>query len=126
MSIITPDDFVSMETRDDGPTSPTETPTPPAPTPSPPPATEEVPERPEARPRRLTGTLSIDSTPWSRVHLGRRSLGTTPILDRVVPAGTHTITLENPERGLRRTVRVRVEAGAHVRRRVTLASTPEG
>jgi serine/threonine-protein kinase len=43
--------------------------------------------------RVASGTLFINTTPWSTVRLGGRSLGQTPIVGAKVPAGTHRITL---------------------------------
>ncbi|MDW8361904.1 MAG: protein kinase, partial [Myxococcales bacterium] len=48
-----------------------------------------------------TGFLRLDTVPWSHVTLEGRRLGTTPLLRVELPAGTHTLVLENPELGLR-------------------------
>ena len=45
------------------------------------------------------GYLSIDTTPWTQVFLGKRSLGTTPRFKIELPAGKHTLTLVNEEDG---------------------------
>ncbi|MEM7605700.1 MAG: serine/threonine-protein kinase [Myxococcota bacterium] len=85
----------------------------PAPEPSPAPAMEEAPQE-------AFGFLVLDTVPWSNVSLGGESLGTTPILRYRLPAGVHTLTLVNPERGLREQYRVRIRSGETTRRRVGL------
>lgn len=67
-----------------------------------------------------TGLLSLDTVPWSRVSLGGRSLGTTPLLRVSVPAGTHILTLHNPEAGITTTYRVTIRAGETTARRLGL------
>ncbi len=73
-----------------------------------------------ATPATEYGFLTLDSVPWSQVSLGAERLGTTPILRHRLPAGTHTLTLVNPERGLRQRYRVIVRPGETTRRRVGL------
>jgi len=69
-----------------------------------PPPEEETP----SRRRRATGTLAIATTPWSEVYLGDRLLGTTPLTNVRLPAGTHTLTLRARGRiPHRRTVQIR-------------------
>jgi hypothetical protein len=65
---------------------------PPAPKPVPPP-------RPEPPPQpRGTGTLLINSNPWTRITIDGRDTGlTTPQRSIPLPAGRHTITLRNPK-----------------------------
>ena len=55
-----------------------------------------------ARPSGTTGFLSVDTMPWSKVYLGGRYLGQTPIGERRVPVGRHVLRLVNPDRGERR------------------------
>jgi serine/threonine-protein kinase len=64
------------------------------PTPPDPPSTNNGtgnPDRPVVR-ERGSGLLSIDTNPWSRVFVGGRSLGETPVLTTRLPAGRHTLT----------------------------------
>jgi len=66
-----------------------------------------------------TGTLTINTTPWSEVYLGSRRLGTTPLANVRLPAGTHTLTLRAANRPpVRHTVTI--EADQEARVRVTL------
>ncbi len=67
-----------------------------------------------------SGTLNLDTTPWSTVSLNGRNLGTTPLVRVSLPAGTHVLTLTNPERGLRTTYRVRIRPGETTSRRIGL------
>ncbi len=64
------------------------------------------------------GTLTFDTRPWSRVSLRGRSLGTTPLINERLPAGRHTLTLTNPERGIRTTSTVTIRAGERTTRRI--------
>jgi serine/threonine-protein kinase len=55
-----------------------------------------------------TGSLSVNTRPWSRVFVGGRSLGTTPIGGATVPAGTVRLRLVDRDGTTHeRTVRVR-------------------
>jgi serine/threonine protein kinase len=74
----------------------------------------------EVAPAAESGFLTIDTIPWSEVHLGSRTLGTTPLRRIELPAGSHTLVLVNPERGLRQRYRVTIRAGQTVTRRVGL------
>ena len=67
-----------------------------------------------------TGRLSFDTTPWTNVSLGGRSLGQTPLLGIEVPAGTHVLRLSNPELGVSRTYSVTVRPGEATRLRIAL------
>ena len=61
-----------------------------------------------ARPQAEVGYLTVRTNPYSVVTLGSRRLGETPFSAVEIPAGTHTLTFTNPERGTtRRTVLVR-------------------
>jgi serine/threonine-protein kinase len=66
--------------------------------------TEREPERPAAGP---PGRLSLNTQPWSRVYLGGRLLGTTPLGQVSVPSGTQRLRLVDRDGNEhRRTVRV--------------------
>ncbi len=63
---------------------------------------------PHHAPRRSTGWLTVRTIPWSEVYLGSRKLGTTPLADLELPAGTHTLTFKNPQaKTTRRRVTIR-------------------
>ena len=55
----------------------------------------------------VPGRLSINTRPWSKVYVGRRLLGTTPIADARVPSGTVRLRLIDRD-GRRHTKTVRV------------------
>ncbi|HEU4538089.1 MAG TPA: PEGA domain-containing protein, partial [Polyangiaceae bacterium] len=57
------------------------------------------------------GFLTLDTYPWTRVSLNGRVLGTTPLVRVPLPPGAHTLTLENPAEGIRRTTTVTVKSG---------------
>lgn len=63
----------------------------------------------ETAERRRFGKLWLNTTPWSKVRVGGRSLGTTPIVGARVPEGRHTIRLTDAE-GRTHTRRVQIKA----------------
>jgi eukaryotic-like serine/threonine-protein kinase len=68
------------------------------------------------------GELSLDSDPWSYVFIGKRELGVTPLAHIKVPAGKQKVRLENPERGISRTITIEIEANKPQAVRVDLAA----
>ena len=80
--------------------------------------------RPEKRPvtkstgGRSSGYLTVFTVPSSKVYLGGRLLGNSPIAKRQVPAGRHTLKLVSPNGS--KSVSVTVKAGevARVRQRL--------
>jgi len=58
-----------------------------------------------------TARLTINSDPWAEVFLGRRSLGTTPIMSKEVPSGRHVLRLVHAPLGLEKTQVVTLEPG---------------
>ncbi|MBO6933760.1 MAG: serine/threonine protein kinase [Deltaproteobacteria bacterium] len=82
--------------------------------------TEMVEPAMEAAPAEEAGFLTLDTIPWSEVRLGSRNLGTTPLRRIELPPGSHTLTLVNPERGLRTRYQVTIRPGQTVTRRVGL------
>lgn len=58
------------------------------------------------------GYLNLNSIPWSQVTVDGKRLGrTTPVLALKLKPGLHTVQLHNPDKGLRKTVRVRIRPG---------------
>ncbi|MCC6746531.1 MAG: protein kinase [Deltaproteobacteria bacterium] len=80
--------------------------------------------RPPRPPRAASagfGYLSLNSVPWSEVTIdGRKLARPTPVLSLKLAAGTHTVELVNPERSLRRTLRLRIAKGKTLRRVISL------
>jgi serine/threonine-protein kinase len=66
------------------------------------------------------GYLSLDTTPYSVVSEGGRTIGTTPLLRVPLAPGAHTLTLRNPEQGLSTTYQVTIRSGETVSRRLGL------
>jgi serine/threonine protein kinase len=69
------------------------------------------------------GLLSVDTTPPSRVSMGRRVLGQTPLQDVELPAGEHTITMTIAS-GRRFTRVVRIQPARTTRLQIELVPAP--
>jgi hypothetical protein len=61
-------------------------------------------------------TLQIDSQPWARVYVDEVLIGNTPQLAISLQPGTHTVRLQNPERGLRRDISFEAHTGETIHR----------
>ena len=59
----------------------------------------------------VKGLLSLQTSPWSIVHFGKRSLGETPLVGVPFPVGKHRLVLTNDERKLRTTIEVEIKPG---------------
>ncbi len=66
------------------------------------------------------GTLRINSRPWAEVSIDGRSVGNTPLMNLELSAGTHRITLRNPDFSLEKTIRVEITPGETVTKVVRL------
>jgi serine/threonine-protein kinase len=98
-------------------------PTPPPPTferaPPPPPQPEPVKESPpaakaepaKADPAKAKGKLTLNTTPWTRVYLGKTVLGDTPLIDVPVPAGKQVLKLVNDAEGVSSVIEVQIKPG---------------
>jgi serine/threonine protein kinase len=58
-----------------------------------------------------TGTLRINSRPWSQVVIDGRPIGSTPQMNVSLSEGTHKVTLINPEFDIKKTLTVKIKAG---------------
>lgn len=58
-----------------------------------------------------TGTLRINSRPWSQVVIDGRPIGSTPQMNVPLSEGTHKVTLINPEFDIKKTLTVKIKAG---------------
>lgn len=65
-----------------------------------------------------TGYLTLDTYPWTRVSFQGRVLGVTPLVRVELPAGTHSLEVENVEQGIHQTVTVTVPRGDVVSKRM--------
>jgi len=97
---------------------------PPVAEPAPPPAEEEEEDADEpenaprpaspstpARRRVAKGRLTLDTQPWTQVWFRGRSLGDTPLLEKPLPAGKHTLRLVNPDKGVKHAIEVEIQPG---------------
>jgi serine/threonine-protein kinase len=66
------------------------------------------------------GYLTLDTTPWSSVSLGKVSLGQTPLVRVEVPAGRYELALQNEELGIASSVVVDIVSGETTVRRIGL------
>ena len=67
-------------------------------------------------PRATFGLLDVNTVPWSRVSIGRRTLAeSTPAVGLRLPVGTHRIVLTNTRLGLRVERRVVIHPGRRTR-----------
>ncbi len=73
-------------------------------------------EKPDAAPS--FGFLTIDTSPWSMVSVGGKSLGQTPLVSVRLPVGPQVLQLRNPELGLETSFSVSIEAGKTAVRRI--------
>lgn len=65
-----------------------------------------------------SGFVTLDTYPWTRVSVGGKVLGNTPLVKVPLAAGTHTLTLENAEEKLSERVTITVKAGETVSKRL--------
>ena len=61
------------------------------------------------------GYLSVNTNPWTVVHVDGKSVGNTPVVRLRVAAGRHTVLMENRDLGHRRKKTVNVRRDEHVR-----------
>jgi eukaryotic-like serine/threonine-protein kinase len=63
------------------------------------------------------GVLTVDTYPWTKVSIDGRSVGNTPLVGLALPVGVHTITMENAEEKVSKTVQVTIEPNKTTTRR---------
>ncbi len=85
-----------------------------------------IPRRPDAGAAAPRGTaiLRVTAIDWAEVTLDGRSLGQTPIRGVSVPAGNHTLVLDNPALGRRVERRFRAEPGASLAVSANMTTSP--
>ncbi|GAB4196826.1 MAG: hypothetical protein OHK0013_04340 [Sandaracinaceae bacterium] len=66
------------------------------------------------------GAITINATPWCNVSIDGQAIGETPIVNRAIASGRHTITCTNPELGVTRTRTAEVHPGETARVRIDL------
>jgi serine/threonine-protein kinase len=62
----------------------------------------------------------VQTRPWSKVLVDGRLIGTTPLMNVPLSAGRHTLTFVNDDFGIRKTVKVQIEAGQTLTQVLTL------
>lgn len=62
-------------------------------------------------PAKGPGFLTLSTTPWTKVSVGRDVLGSTPLFKVKLPAGEHVLTLVNEGQNLNTTRKVTIRAG---------------
>jgi eukaryotic-like serine/threonine-protein kinase len=67
-----------------------------------------------------TGLLTLDAVPWANVYAGDILLGTTPLVERSLPAGKVTLKLRSPVTGAEREVTLEIPVGGSIRSTVNL------
>jgi serine/threonine-protein kinase len=72
------------------------------------------------RPAAGFGKLSLQAEPWARVFIDGAVVGETPLLGLTLPAGRHSVRLENPVYRLTRTLVVDIEPNGALRKFVDL------
>ncbi|HKU40681.1 MAG TPA: PEGA domain-containing protein [Polyangiales bacterium] len=68
-------------------------------------------EEPAAASGGGTGTLRVNSRPWSQVFVDGKLIGVTPQRSISLPAGTHTLLLVNEEFEIKKSVQVEIKPG---------------
>jgi hypothetical protein len=71
--------------------------------------------------QKATGTLTLDTTPWTNIYLGTKLLGETPLVNYKLPAGVHHLRLVNPNQKIDERVEVTVESGKLTAKRLKLS-----
>ena len=92
------------------------------PTPAPPAGTDK-PRRSKPRPR-ATGSITINSLPWSRVRLDGKAVGDTPVVRLRLTAGKHRLELLSPKGKVRKSLRIEVPVGRNKTYSFDLTKTP--
>jgi hypothetical protein len=68
-----------------------------------------------------SGTLRINSLPWSQVHIDGQLVGHTPQMNLLLPAGKHRVTLVNNEMQLSKSLTVQIKPGNITTHTINLA-----
>jgi serine/threonine-protein kinase len=66
---------------------------------------------PLPRPAEALGKLTLKTTPWTTVCLGKQKLGDTPLIEVPVPSGKRVLRMVNPEKSLESAIEVEIVPG---------------
>jgi hypothetical protein len=58
-----------------------------------------------------TGTLSVQTRPWSKVYVDGKFIKNTPVVNFEIRAGKHTVTVKNPSYNIDKTFKVVIKPG---------------
>ncbi|MCP4606619.1 MAG: protein kinase [Proteobacteria bacterium] len=58
-----------------------------------------------------TGTLSVQTRPWSKVFINGKYIKNTPLVNHPLKAGTYRVTLENPTFKIKKNYQVKIKPG---------------
>lgn len=75
--------------------------------------------KPSPGKRAKPGFLSLQTTPWTLVFLGKKNLGETPLANVSLPAGVHRLKLVNDEKKLSTTIEVEIKSGQTTTKRLS-------
>ena len=75
-----------------------------------PPAPKNPPRKVRAPPVEPPGKLSLKTTPWTMVYLGKKKLGDTPLVNVSLPAGKHLLRLVSPETNAENSIEVEIKS----------------
>jgi len=67
-----------------------------------------------------TGTLRVNTRPWSQVFVNQKFVGNTPQMNLQLPAGKHNVSFVSPTFGIRKNITVKIAAGKTVTKVLTL------
>lgn len=77
-------------------------------------------DKPRPRAEAPQGKLTLKTTPWTTVYLGKQKLGDTPLIEVAIPAGKRVLRLVNPEKGLESTIEVNIVSGETTVKKLSL------
>jgi serine/threonine protein kinase len=80
--------------------------------------------RPRKPARLKTGVLNLTTVPWSEIYLGKRKIGITPVVGVKLPPGRYTLTASNKDRGIRKTIKVKIKPGETTNLSIHLTKPP--
>ena len=68
------------------------------------------------------GSLTLNTQPWTTVRIGNRILGDTPVYNKKLKAGRHTLNLSNPEMGIVMELPVTIESDQTFKKQIRIST----
>ena len=81
-------------------------------------AAAEAPAAPAPPSDEKSGFVTLDTYPWTKISENGRILGTTPLVGYALSAGTHVLSLDNPQDNVHSTTTIVVKPGETVSKRL--------